>query len=280
MNWVDYFNTFLLPADKVAEDEIIIMTNATLFKNLYELLDATPKRCVRKKKKFLDETNSFLTNFRIIANYMMWRMSLTAASYLHDVVRDRALQFSKVASGKMEYEPRWKECVAMTANYFPIASGALYVRKFFDENSKETATEMVNSIKNTFEEILNRVSWMDDKTRTAALSKVDKMAKHIGYPDELMDDKKLIEFYKDLHVPENEYLKSVLNLNRFRLNSEMRKFHELINKTHWESHSDVAIANAYYSWHENSICKLLCLQLSPDARTVKSNPNNFLSPLQ
>lgn len=181
-------------------------------------------------------------------------MSLTAASFLHDEVRNRALEFSKVHSGKMEYEPRWKECVAITSSYFPIATGALYVRKFFNEKSKETASEMVHSIKNEFEEILSNVSWMDDKTKAAALCKVEKMVSHIGYPDELMDDKKLIDYYEGLHVPEHEYLKSVLNLNRFRLDSEVKKFRMPVNKTDWITHSEVAIANAYYSWLENSIC--------------------------
>lgn len=184
---------------------------------------------------------------------MMWRASLSIASYLDDTIRSRALDFVKIQSGKTAYEPRWKECVAMTAGYMPIATGALYVREYFREASKAAATEMVDRIKNEFRTILKTVSWMDEDTRAAALSKVDKMQNHIGYPSELMDDQKLTEFYNDVEVDENGYMKSVLNFNRFRIVSEMKKLREPVNKTNWETHSEVAIANAYYSWLENSI---------------------------
>lgn len=186
---------------------------------------------------------------------MMWRTSSTMAIFLNDVVRNRSLELSTVQNGMKAFEPRWKECVAITAKYMPIAAGALYVKKFFDEDSKQAATEMVNIIRHEFEANLKTVSWMDEKTRAAALFKVKKMQNHIGYPNELIDDKMLIESHKGLVIHKREYLKSVLNLNHFRLTTETKKFREIINKTHWEKHSDVAIADAYYSWNENSIRK-------------------------
>lgn len=184
---------------------------------------------------------------------MMWRASLSVASYLDDIVRNRTLTYLKVQSGKQEYEPRWKECVAMTSSYLPIATGALYVREYFREDSKDSAIEMVNLIKDEFRKVLKTVPWMDDATRSAALRKVEKMQNHIGYPSELMDDRKITEFYEDVDVDENGYMKTILKFNRFRITSEMKKLREPVNKTNWESHSDVAIANAYYSWLENSI---------------------------
>lgn len=184
---------------------------------------------------------------------MMWRSALSISVYLDAEVRDRYLEFMKVQSGKKEFEPRWKECVGFASKYLPIATSALYVRKYFNKESKTAANEMVNSIKNEFRETLKTVSWMDEKTRGAALTKVEKMEQHVGYPNELMDDSKLVTFFEDLRVPPNEYLKSVLNLIRFRVTSEMKKFRVPINKTDWEMHSDVAIANAYYSWLENGM---------------------------
>lgn len=186
---------------------------------------------------------------------MMWRSALSVAIYLGDEVRDRYLEFMKVQSGKKQFEPRWKECVSFASKYLPIATGALYVREYFSEESKAAANEMVNSIKSEFKETLQTVSWMDSKTRQAALAKVEKMEEHVGYPNELMDDSKLITFFKDLQIPSDQYLKSVLNLHKFRVASEMSKFRLPINKTDWEMHSDVAIANAYYSWLENGMCE-------------------------
>lgn len=49
LNWVEYFNTFLIEKkNQVNEDEIIIMSNETIFLELYQLLESTPKRFVNE----------------------------------------------------------------------------------------------------------------------------------------------------------------------------------------------------------------------------------------
>jgi neprilysin len=112
---------------------------------------------------------------------------------------------------------------------------------------------MVNSIKEEFEKILKTVPWMDDKTRESALKKVKLMTTHIGYPNELMDDKKLIEFYKPVNIDENKYLESVLSINIFGTDRAFKKLREPVNKTDWITHSRPAVVNAFYSSIENSI---------------------------
>lgn len=51
-------------------------------------------------------------------------------------------------------------CVSLS-----IAVGALYVRKYFRQDSKAAALEMVNNIRKEFENILEEVNWMDDKVK-------------------------------------------------------------------------------------------------------------------
>lgn len=77
-----------------------------------------------------------------------------------------------------------------------IASGALYVRKYFNEAARQNAMEMVADIRSEFEEILKNVDWMDEETKNNALLKAKAMKTHIAYPDELMNDRKLEEFYE------------------------------------------------------------------------------------
>lgn len=71
----------------------------------------------------------------------------------------------------------------------------MYVRKYFHEEARQSAIEMVKDIREEFQTILNNVEWMDETTRKNALEKAKSMSTHIGYPDELTDDKKLEEFY-------------------------------------------------------------------------------------
>lgn len=59
---------------------------------------------------------------------------------------------------------------------------------------------MVADIRSEFYDILKKVDWMDEETRKNALDKARSMSTHIAYPDELLDDKKLEEFYADVSI--------------------------------------------------------------------------------
>lgn len=98
---------------------------------------------------------------------------------------------------------------------------------------------------------------MDNKTRKAALDKADRMTTHIAYPDELLDDNKLEEFYKKLEITPGNYLKSILNLTLFGTEYSFGKLRKPVNKTDWISHGKPAVVNAYYSSVENSIRKYI-----------------------
>lgn len=142
-----------------------------------------------------------------------------------------------------------------------ISVGALYVRKYFREDSKAAALEMVNNIRYQFENILKEVNWMDNETRKSALNKLHSMSTHIGYPDEIMDNAKIEEYYKDLEIDANDYLKSVLHMNVFGTDYAFNKLRKPVNKTDWVTHARPAIVNAFYSSIENSIRKLRSISI-------------------
>lgn len=235
IQWVDYINALLPTTLQINENEVIIVSVPAYFDKLGELLAKTPRRT--------------------IANYMMWRITAFSSFFMTEELRKRQLQYSTAVSGKQEQEPRWKECIDISSGSLSIAVGALYVRKYFREDSKAAALEMVNGIRHQFEKILNEVEWMDDETRKSALNKLHSMSTHIGYPDEIMDNKKIEEYYKDLEIDSENYLTSVLHMNVFGTDLAFNKLRKPVNKTDWISHARPAIVNAFYSSIENSIRK-------------------------
>ena len=51
----------------------------------------------------------------------------------------------------------------------------------------------------------------------------------------------------------HDFLRNSLSLTLFDTNYEFKKLREPVNKTHWVSHGQPAIVNAYYSPTENSM---------------------------
>ncbi|CAH1111368.1 unnamed protein product [Psylliodes chrysocephalus] len=231
--WVEYINNLLAPDTHVETGELIIVNVPSYLKSFELLVEKTPKR--------------------VQANYVMWRAAANSVSYLTDRLRKRQLDYTSVITGKTEREPRWKECIDITSGSLSIAAGALYVRKYFNEQARKNAQEMVKDIRSQFEEILKVVDWMDDETRMNALDKAKSMTTHIAYPDELLDDQKLIEFYDGLEISSEKYLKSVLNLTLFGTRFSFKRLRQPVNKTDWITHGRPAVVNAYYSSIENSI---------------------------
>ena len=60
---------------------------------------------------------------------------------------------------------RWRTCVAAAKGSLANAVGALYVRKYFQQDAKMAALEMVSDIRHEFDRILNNIDWMDNITK-------------------------------------------------------------------------------------------------------------------
>lgn len=75
------------------------------------------------------------------------------------------------------------------------------------------------------------------------------------FTDEIMDDRKLEEYYEGLEINPDTYLESVLRMNVFGTDYAFNKLRKPVNKTDWVTHARPAIVNAFYSSIENSIRK-------------------------
>lgn len=53
--------------------------------------------------------------------------------------------------------------------------GAMFVRKYFDEKSKQDTLAMTHQVQDSFRAILNETEFLDDETKILARSKVDEM---------------------------------------------------------------------------------------------------------
>ncbi|XP_030375885.1 neprilysin-2 isoform X2 [Scaptodrosophila lebanonensis] len=233
VQWVDYINALLPEGLQITEDEPINLSVPSFFDDLGKLLAKTPSR--------------------VIANYMMWRIHAFSVGFLTDEFRKRQLQYATALSGRQEQEARWKECVDIVTGSLAISVGSLYVRKHFNQDSKAIALEMVNNIRGVFNDILDEVNWMDGKTKTEAKEKLHRMATHIGYPDEMLDNEKLAKYYDKLEVNPDKYFESFLGMNVFGTDYSFNKLRLPVNKTEWVRHARPAIVNAFYSSIENSI---------------------------
>lgn len=231
--WVEYINTVLEGAFVIDESEPIIVDAPSYIKEFSSLISRTP--------------------IRLQANYLMWRTAASSMGYLTEAADKIALKFSKKLTGKSEEPPRWRKCVSAASGSLSNAVGSLYVNKYFKENAKAAAIDMVKGIREEFTKILREIDWMDDETKDRAEEKAKSMVEHIGYPPELLDMSKLTDLYANLELGDDTYLQNALNMTIFGTNYAFSKLREKVNKTDWVRHGQPAVVNAFYSPLENSI---------------------------
>lgn len=226
INWLEFINLVLPNKIRVNDSQMISIADAEYFRKLGTLLENTPKR--------------------VIANYLVWRAVDTAVEYLTSKLRHIELKYKSAVNGKTRRDQRWKECVMIIAPEFRIAVGAMYIREYFKQESKAVAIEMVGHIQEAFREIIKTRDWMDETTKSAALAKLEKMSVNIAYPNELLDDNVITEYYKGLHVKKDEFFESSLHSFGFLFDKTLDRLHKPVNKTSWKDLSYVAVVNAFY----------------------------------
>ena len=74
-----------------------------------------------------------------------------------------------------------------------MSVGSLFVRKYFDGQSKQDMIYLTSEIEEQFKNIVEEVDWLSESTKETARNKLDAMIHNIGYPDLVLNDTQLSE---------------------------------------------------------------------------------------
>lgn len=87
---------------------------------------------------------------------------------------------------QQEQPPRWKQCFLEMEQFgLGMLIGRYFVQKKFSEEDKNDLNEFFEHLKGGFLEIVKEDSWLDDKTRTQAIDKANKLIHMMGFPGTL-----------------------------------------------------------------------------------------------
>lgn len=147
-----------------------------------------------------------------------------------------------------------KQCTYFSYFRFAIPLGALYIRNYFNEETREAATDLVNHIQNVFIDVIQAVSWMDKETRERAIEKAKALKVHVGYQNELEDWLESLEqAYNELDIQPNNFLANILHIEIFENYYRFSLLHEPIDTNETDILLNPVDVNAHYVFTENTI---------------------------
>ncbi|KAK6738800.1 hypothetical protein RB195_020728 [Necator americanus] len=234
VNWTRYFHSIAPPVvhDYLASNPEIIITEVDFMKRVTNLLQSTDPR--------------------IITNYIYMRYSLAWRLELGERYEDIHQEFDSLMYGKKQKAPRWKDCTSNTMDIMKYAAGAMYVRKKFEKVSKNLTLEMIDDLQEAFHEMVTTNEWMNKRTKNNALNKAKQMLRQIAYPDFILDDAKLDDYYSGISMKETDsYSEMVQKIIRWNIEFNYKRLIKPADRTEFDFNA--ADVNAYYDLTTNSI---------------------------
>lgn len=147
-----------------------------------------------------------------------------------------------------------RKCMVQVLHNLPILLNSIYIRNYFDKETKSLVLDIIRGVKSEFMKVLESNSWMDDTTKLRAIKKLENMGALIGFPNELLDDKVLKKHFENLTIHDN-FFESTLSISTFNNYQKFRNLKNDINKTDWLLHYSVTDINAFYYPYDNIISK-------------------------
>jgi putative endopeptidase len=152
--------------------------------------------------------------------------------------------YGRVLSGQKEQRPRWKRVLDAENQALGMVLGRIFVKEYFSEAAKQRYDGLVEAIRTSFGERIDRLDWMSDATKAKARAKLAAVTRKVGYPDKWKDYSKLV-------VARNSWAENVLNARRWAFEDRLSKFGRPVDRDEWEMTPQTY--NAYYLPTNNEI---------------------------
>lgn len=169
--------------------------------------------------------------------YLRYHLVSEASPWLSSQFVNENFAYTSLFSGAKQLLPRWKRCLRVTDNTIGEALGEAYVAKTFSPEAKAQAKQVIDDIRASFRDRLNKLTWMSDSTKRYALAKLASMNEKVGYPDTWRD-------YTKLGVVEGPFAPNLFRANAFEWDRVANRPGKPVDKTEWGI--TVPTVNAYY----------------------------------
>jgi putative endopeptidase len=195
---------------------------------------------------YFEKLNALLKSVSI-NDWKIYLKAVTLGNYAATLSKpyvDASFEFSKMLTGQATQKSRKQIITESVDNHLGQALGQLYVKRYFDENSKKRVLALVNNLQKAFEQRINQLDWMSDSTKVKAKEKLYAITKKIGYPDKWRN-------YDKVQINSSHYFENVLSLNRNDYQDELAKLNKPVDREEW--HTTPSTVTAYYNPALNEI---------------------------
>lgn len=147
---------------------------------------------------------------------------------------------------------RWENCIAEVKDNFEVAVSSLYIKHYFDFDTKQSVEEIMDFVREGFIKIINEADWLKAEDKHELVDKARAIESTIGFPNELLNDTLIEEMYSGLNISDNYYT----NMQRIKIwstDSSYDSFKKTLTKIDWLMQANAVTIGACYIFDSNLI---------------------------
>ena len=128
------------------------------------------------------------------------------------------------------------------------AVGSMYVREYFNPKWKSQVQEMVTYVRKVAKLFIEKTTMMSSQSKRKALEKLAKMKEFIAYPEEMLSQSIIDEYYKDLTISNDNHAENIKAIAKFLIKKSFGRIGTKRKSDSWdlEFHQLVNTVNAHY----------------------------------
>jgi putative endopeptidase len=185
------------------------------------------------------------SDVNILKDALIIRSLSSYSNVLSDTIANENFAFYGTAlTGTPQRQPRWKRGVSLVESAMGEEIGKVYVAKYFNQETKSAADELVKNVLGAMGRRIENLSWMQPQTKAKAKKKLDNFTVKIGYPDRWKD-------YSSLEIKANDLFGNAVRVNEWNHEDGLSKLGVPIRK--WEWSMTPMTINAYANFSMNEI---------------------------
>jgi putative endopeptidase len=134
---------------------------------------------IKAKAKLFAETP-----IKVWSAYLVFHWIINYSSVLSKDFRQNYFDFyGSRLNGIKSDASREQRSIQYVNNRLGQLVGRLYVQKYFPESHLQSIKDLVGYVRKAFSERLEKLDWLDEKSRKEAIDKLNAVTVRIGYPD-------------------------------------------------------------------------------------------------
>lgn len=236
-----------------------------------EILGQTPDKVIVPEERFWTEFASTYysqDNWENLKAELVYSAANAFNSYLTDEIRVLSGVYGRALSGTPQAMDKKKAAFYLAQGPFNQALGLWYAGEKFSPEAKADVEAKVATMIGVYKDRLRNNTWLQKGTIDKAITKLNVITPHIGYPE------KLPETYAKKVIDENlSLVENAKNLAKISIAHSWSKWNQPVDRDEW--HMPAHMVNAYYDPQQNQIVFPAAILQAPFYSLEQSSSANY-----